>query len=60
MKRFASTLRELRYAPKLKENDGIDVNFFFNYYGTLGNSQQFNTPGLVKKASWWDKLLRRK
>lgn len=59
MKKFASTIRELRQAQRIKNDEGVDITTFLNFYGTLENSQKFNTPGLIKKASWWDRLLGR-
>ena len=60
MKKFASTLRQLKDAPALKDDYNIDFTLFTNFHGHLKNTKRINDPLLYKKASLWDKILRRK
>ena len=60
MKKFASTLRQLKDAPALRDDYRVDFTIFTNFNGSIEGSKRINDPILYKKASWWDKFIGRK
>jgi hypothetical protein len=60
MEKIARAIMGIKNSSRIKNSDGIDITTFYNYYGTVKQTQRIDDKILIKKSNFWDRLFRRK
>jgi hypothetical protein len=60
MEKIARAIMGIKNSSRIRNSEGIDITTFYNYYGTVKQTQSINDKILIKKSNFWDRLFRRK